>query len=101
VLLVLALYGALVWRGLALARRAALAGHGFGAHLALGVTVWVGLQAFVNIGVTLGLLPTKGLTLPLLSAGGSSLVVVCFALGLVARLHRELEGGASAAEGEA
>jgi len=101
VLLVLALYGILVWRGLALARRAALAGAAFGAHLALGVTVWVGLQAFVNAGVTLGLLPTKGLTLPLVSAGGSSLVVVCFALGLLARLRRELDGGAPAQEASA
>jgi cell division protein FtsW len=90
VLMVILLYAVLVWRGLALARRAAAIGHGFGAQLALGITTWIGLQAFVNAAVTMGMLPTKGLTLPLLSAGGSSLVVVCFALGLLGRLHREL-----------
>ena len=90
VFVVIVLYGVLVWRGLSLARRAAGVGHGFGAQLALGITTWIGLQAFVNAAVTMGMLPTKGLTLPLLSAGGSSLVVVCFALGLLGRLHREL-----------
>ncbi len=90
VLAVIALYGVVVWRGLSLARRAAAIGHGFGAQLAIGITTWIGLQAFVNTAVTMGMLPTKGLTLPLLSAGGSSLVVVCFALGLLGRLHREL-----------
>jgi len=88
---VVVLFGILVWRGLSIARAAAHAGHGFGAHLALGVTAWLGLQAFVNAAVTMGLLPTKGLTLPLLSAGGSSLVVACAAIGLVGRVQRELD----------
>jgi cell division protein FtsW len=90
VLCVIVLYAVLVGRGLMLARRAAATGHAFGAQLALGITTWIGLQAFVNAAVTMGMLPTKGLTAPLLSAGGSSLVVVCFALGLLGRLHREL-----------
>ena len=96
VLAVLVLYGALVWRGLAIARAAAHAGHAFGAQLALGITVWLGLQATVNVSVTMGLLPTKGLTLPLLSAGGSSLVVACVALGLLGRVQRELGARVSA-----
>ena len=90
VLVVVVLFGIVVWRGLAIARAAAHAGHGFGAHLALGLTAWIGMQAFVNAAVTMGLLPTKGLTLPLLSAGGSSLIVACVAIALIGRVQREL-----------
>jgi cell division protein FtsW len=96
VLAVVILFGVLVWRGLAIARAAAKAGHAFGSYLALGLTCWLGLQAFVNAGVTMGLLPTKGLTLPLLSAGGSSLIVACTAIGLIGRVHRELGQGGDA-----
>jgi cell division protein FtsW len=96
VLAVVLLFGVLVWRGLAIARAAAHAGHGFGSYLALGLTCWLGLQAFVNAGVTMGLLPTKGLTLPLLSAGGSSLIVACAAIGLIGRVHRETCAGGDA-----
>jgi cell division protein FtsW len=96
VLAVVLLFGVLVWRGLAIARVAAHAGHGFGSYLALGLTCWLGLQAFVNAGVTMGLLPTKGLTLPLLSAGGSSLIVAAAAIGLIGRVHRETCAGGDA-----
>jgi cell division protein FtsW len=54
------------------------------------VGLLIGVQAFVNIGVNMGILPTKGLTLPLMSYGGSSLVVNAFALGLVMRVDHEL-----------
>jgi cell division protein FtsW len=90
VLVVILLFTFIVWRAIAIGSRAERAGHGYGAHLAYGVGLLIGLQAFVNIGVNMGILPTKGLTLPLMSYGGSSLVVNCFALGLVMRVDHEL-----------
>jgi cell division protein FtsW len=89
VLLLIALYGILLWRMLAIASRAAAAGRPFVACLSFGLAIWLGAQAAVNIGVNMGLLPTKGLTLPLVSFGGSSLVVCCAAIGLVLRAHLE------------
>ncbi|HWP94818.1 MAG TPA: putative lipid II flippase FtsW [Gammaproteobacteria bacterium] len=90
-LAVIALYTALVWRAFVLGRQAAATGQLFGAYLAIGIGTWLGLQAFLNIGVNMGLLPTKGLTLPLLSSGGSSLLATCAALGLLLRVAREVE----------
>jgi len=89
VLAVLGLYAFVLWRMVALGRRAAEAGRPFAAHLAWGLAVWLGLQAFINMGVNMGVLPTKGLTLPLMSYGGSSLVVTCVALALVLRVGLE------------
>jgi cell division protein FtsW len=86
---VLALFMTIVWRGFAIARNAARNGDSFGAHLAHGITLLVGLQAFVNAGVNLGVLPTKGLTLPLMSFGGSSLLASCLAIGLLLRVEYE------------
>jgi cell division protein FtsW len=91
---VVALYGFLLWRCFGIAAAADRKGLGFGAYLAYGVGLWIGLQAFVNMGVNLGMLPTKGLTLPLMSAGGSSLVVSCLAVGLLLRVHREAQEAA-------
>ena len=88
----LGLYGLLVWRGFAISGAAARAGLPFHAYLALAIGFWLGLQAFVNIGVNMGVLPTKGLTLPLMSYGGSSLLVTCAAVGLLLRVHHELSG---------
>lgn len=77
---VIALYAVVVWRGF----RAVLnASEPFGAYLALGLTVLLGVQAVVNMAVAMGMLPTKGLTLPFLSYGGSSLVVCLTATGLL------------------
>ncbi len=90
VLVVIVLFTFIVWRAIAIGSRAERAGHGYGAHLAYGVGLLVGLQAFVNIGVNMGILPTKGLTLPLMSYGGSSLIMNCFAVGLVMRVDHEL-----------
>lgn len=89
VLVVVVLFAFIVWRAIAIGSRAERAGHGYGAHLAYGIALLIGLQAFVNIGVNMGILPTKGLTLPLMSYGGSSLVVSCFALGLLMRVDHE------------
>ena len=80
---VLLLYGVLVWRAFSAGNAAAQAGSLFGAYVAGGIGVWFGLQAAVNIAVNMGVLPTKGLTLPLLSAGGTSTVVLCVAIGLL------------------
>lgn len=89
VTVVVGLYLAFVLRSVGIARRAAAAGHGFAANLAFAVGLFLGVQAFVNMGVNLGVLPTKGLTLPFLSAGGSSLVVDLAACGLLLRASRE------------
>jgi cell division protein FtsW len=92
---VLALFGVFLWRSFAIARAAEAAGQSFGAYVAYGVGVWISLQAFVNMGVNMGLLPTKGLTLPFMSYGGSSMLVSCAAVGLLLRVHREtVETGA-------
>ncbi len=80
----------LVWRALTTAKRANEAQLPFQAHLAAGIGVWVGLQAFINIGVNAGLLPTKGLTLPLLSYGRASVIVTLGCLGLLLRIHHEV-----------
>ncbi|HHM04581.1 MAG TPA: putative lipid II flippase FtsW [Gammaproteobacteria bacterium] len=86
---VIVLYALLVWRMGMIARRAEQAGQHFGAFLAYGVGIWLGLQAFVNMGVNMGLLPTKGITLPLMSYGGSSLLITLIAVALVLRVDRE------------
>ncbi len=86
---VIGLYLALTWRAILVARRAAKRAQLFGAYLAFGIGTWIGLQAFINVGVNMGVLPTKGLTLPLMSYGGSSLIVSCAAIGLLMRVDRE------------
>jgi cell division protein FtsW len=57
--------------------------------VAYGIGIWIGIQSFVNMGVNMGVLPTKGLTLPLMSYGGSSLVLTCLALALLFRVDLE------------
>jgi cell division protein FtsW len=89
VVLTLALFLALVWRSFRIARLASEAGLKFPAYLAAGFGLWVGIQAFVNIGVNMGVLPTKGLTLPLMSYGRSSLVVALAWVGLLLRVYHE------------
>ena len=86
----IALFMALLWRVFKLAMRAADAERLFEAYVAMGLGTWLGLQAFINIGVNMGLLPTKGLTLPLVSYGRSSLIVTMIAIGLLLRIHHEL-----------
>jgi cell division protein FtsW len=89
VCVVIGLFAVLVSRALAISRRAADAGLQFQSYLAASIGIWLGLQAFVNIGVNMGLLPTKGLTLPLLSYGGSSMLVTLGVLGLLLRINHE------------
>lgn len=89
VIVILALFIVLVYRCFVIGRLAEIRGMRFGAQVCYGTGMWLGLQTFVNIGVSMGMLPTKGLTLPLISAGGSSLLAVCMAIGLVLRVHVE------------
>lgn len=88
-LLVLALFAVLVVTGFVIARRAEKAGMPFGACFAYGITLLIGLQAGINMAVSTGLLPTKGLTLPLVSYGGSSLMISCVCIGILARVEME------------
>jgi len=89
VLVTLALLLVLSWRACLVSRAAAQAGLPFQTYCAAGFGIWLALQSFINIGVNLGLLPTKGLTLPLMSYGGSSILVTLGWLGLVLRIHHE------------
>ena len=89
VVLTLALFLALLWRSVHIARLAAERGLKFQAYLAAGFGLWLGIQAFINIGVNMGVLPTKGLTLPLMSYGRSSLVVTLAWVGLLLRVYHE------------
>lgn len=98
---VIGLYLLLTWQAILLARRAAKRELLFGAYLAYGIGTWIGLQAFINVGVNMGVLPTKGLTLPLMSYGGSSLIVSCAAIGLLMRVDKETrDSGKWSTEGE-
>lgn len=89
-LLVLALFVLLIWRGFRIARRAEIAGPGVVA-LAQGLTLWLGMQAAINMAVNLGLAPPKGLTLPFVSYGSNSLIGCWFAIGLLYRIAYECE----------
>jgi cell division protein FtsW len=82
-------YAALVLKGFQIAARAR---EPFGRHLALGITLLLGLQALINAGVVTGMLPTKGLTLPLVSYGGSSLMVNLLAIGILLSVSRDRQG---------
>ncbi len=88
-LLVLSLFTLLVVTGFVIARRAEKANMPFGACFAYGLTLLIGLQAGINMAVSTGLLPTKGLTLPLVSYGGSSLMITCICIGILARVEME------------
>jgi cell division protein FtsW len=89
VVLTLGLFLVLIWRAFYIARLASDAGLKFPAYLAAGFGLWVGIQTFINIGVNMGVLPTKGLTLPLMSYGRSSLVVTLAWVGLLLRVYHE------------
>ncbi len=89
VTLVLGLYAFVVWRSYRIAATARQNGNPFASYLAYGIGTWIALQTLINIGVNTGLLPTKGLTLPLLSYGGSSMLSMCAAIALLLRIDYE------------
>jgi cell division protein FtsW len=89
VIATLALFLALIWRSFYIARLAGDAGLKFQSYLAAAFGLWVGIQAFINMGVNMGVLPTKGLTLPLMSYGRSSLIVSLAWVGLLLRVYHE------------
>ncbi len=91
--LVIALFCTVVYRAIVLGREAMRSGMQFQGLVATGIGVMLGFEAFVNIGVNSGLLPTKGLPLPLISYGRASTVVTLIALGFLVRIHHELYGG--------
>jgi cell division protein FtsW len=84
VLAILALYGMVVGRGLSISRKIPEL---FGSYLAFGMTIAIAIQVFINMGVTLGLLPTKGLVLPFLSYGGSSLILNMASIGILMNIE--------------
>ncbi len=85
----IAIFALLAWRCFAIARLALHREQAFGAYLAYGVGLLITLQAIINIGVNMGALPTKGLTLPFVSYGGNSILSMSFAIGLVLRVYLE------------
>jgi len=89
ILVVIGLFAWVIWRAISIGWQASLMGRNFQALVAQGVAVWLGAQCFINIGVNLGALPAKGLTLPLMSYGGSGLLVNCLAIALVLRVDYE------------
>jgi cell division protein FtsW len=89
VLAVVALFGLLVQRAFAVGRQALQLDRVFSGLVAQGMGIWLGVQAFINMGVNMGLLPTKGLTLPLMSFGGSGIVANCLALAILLRVDYE------------
>jgi cell division protein FtsW len=84
---VLACFCVIAWRGLQIAMKAP---DSFGAFLAVGLTTMIALQAFVNISVVLGLLPTKGLPLPFVSTGGSSLLINLLGMGILLNVSQHV-----------
>ena len=86
------MFSLLFFRAFKIGLQAERSGNRFAAYLAYGIGVWLALQAVINMGVNMGLMPTKGLTLPLMSYGGSSLVVCCMAIGLLLRIAYETNG---------
>ena len=87
--IVIVLFGVFVVRALQIGRRAALLDRNYSALVAQGIGVWIGAQAMINIGVNMGVLPTKGLTLPFLSFGGSGIVANCIAAAVLLRVDYE------------
>jgi cell division protein FtsW len=89
VLLIIVLFTLLVWRAFVIGRRACELERYYAALVAQGVGLWIGVQAIINMGVNMGLLPTKGLTLPLLSFGGSAILATCCAIAILLRVDWE------------
>ena len=86
---ILGLFVWLLYRAYAISRQAARLARPFAALTAQGIGIWIGVQAIINIGVNMGVLPTKGLTLPLLSFGGSGIVTNAVAIAILLRVDYE------------
>lgn len=89
-IVVIGLFSYLLWRAFLIGRAAEAAGMRFAAFLAYGLGLWFGIQSFINMGVNMGILPTKGLTLPFMSYGGGSIIVMCVAVAILLRVHHEV-----------
>ena len=90
VLTIIGLFSLLVLRTFQIALAAEKVGQRFSAFIAYGLGIWFGFQSFVNMGVNMGILPTKGLTLPLMSYGGGSMMIMCCAIALLFRVQSEV-----------
>jgi len=90
VVITIVLFSLLLWHAFGLGAKAEQLGEKFAAYIAYGLGIWFGFQAFVNMGVNMGVLPTKGLTLPLMSYGGGSMIVMCAAMALLFRVYSEI-----------
>lgn len=82
-------YGWLVWRAFSIGKQARDSGLMFSAYIANGIGIWIGIQSFFNIGVNIGILPTKGLTLPFMSYGGSAVFIMLVCVTLLLRIDYE------------
>lgn len=89
VLVIISLFAIIVWRAFVISRIADRLGQTYGARLAQGIGILIGGEAMINMGVNMGALPTKGLTLPFVSYGGSSMVASCIAVALLLVVDRE------------
>ena len=88
-ILLIGCYMWLVWRAFSIGKQARDLEQYFSAYTAKGIGIWIGIQSFFNLGVNLGLLPTKGLTLPLMSYGGSAVIVMLMCMGILLRVDWE------------
>ncbi len=88
---IIGLFALFTWRALQVGQRCIAMRRHFSGYCAFGIALWISIQAFVSMGVNLGILPTKGLTLPLISSGGSSVLMTCAAMGLLLRVSYELD----------
>jgi cell division protein FtsW len=83
------LYFVFIWRAFLIGEFAQRAGKLFSAYLSYGIGLIIGIQAFINIGVNMGVLPTKGLTLPLISYGNNSMIISCILIAFLIRVEME------------
>ena len=96
VMSVILLFAIIVWRAFAIGEMAEALDERFSAFIAYGLGIWFAFQSFVNIGVNMGILPTKGLTLPFMSYGGGSMIIMCAAMALLYRVNTDIQQKISA-----